>query len=99
MKQISRQSQQSNVEIGSIARGPLSANRFTVLRNTQPVSIRAVYGPFSTKQTLPAHYIVADPIPVNSSGESVDRCRFGGLGREGRSDFGNDAPKWPLGSY
>ncbi|XP_037919776.1 transmembrane protein 132E isoform X2 [Hermetia illucens] len=38
----------------------LSVDRFTVVQTTQPVSIRASYGPFSTKQTVPARYIVPD---------------------------------------
>jgi transmembrane protein 132 len=42
----------------------LSEEHFTVLQNSQPVSIRATYGPFSTKQTVPARYIVPDAIDV-----------------------------------
>ncbi|XP_017473709.1 PREDICTED: uncharacterized protein LOC108364518 [Rhagoletis zephyria] len=38
----------------------LSVDRFTVVQTTEPVSIRASYGPFSTKQTVPARYIVPD---------------------------------------
>lgn len=38
----------------------LSVDKFTVVQTTQPVSIRASYGPFSTKQTVPARYIVPD---------------------------------------
>ncbi|ETN60007.1 hypothetical protein AND_008382 [Anopheles darlingi] len=38
----------------------LSTDRFTVVQTSQPVSIRASYGPFSTKQTVPARYIVPD---------------------------------------
>ena len=38
----------------------LSVDRFTVVQTTQAVSIRASYGPFSTKQTVPARYIVPD---------------------------------------
>lgn len=49
----------------------LSIDRFTVFQNSHPISVRAVYGPFSTKQTVPARYIVPDPPPpppsVNSS--------------------------------
>lgn len=40
----------------------LSVDRFTVVQTTQSVSIRASYGPFSTKQTVPARYIVPDTI-------------------------------------
>lgn len=41
----------------------LSIDRFTVFQNSHPISVRAVYGPFSTKQTVPARYIVPDPPP------------------------------------
>jgi len=40
----------------------LSVDRFTVFQTTEPVSVRATYGPFSTKQTVPARYIVPDPV-------------------------------------
>ena len=40
----------------------LSIDKFTVFQTTEPVSVRATYGPFSTKQTVPARYIVPDPI-------------------------------------
>ncbi|KAJ9598829.1 hypothetical protein L9F63_026637, partial [Diploptera punctata] len=40
----------------------LSIDRFTVFQTSQPISIRATYGPFSTKQTVPARYIVPDPL-------------------------------------
>lgn len=40
----------------------LSVDRFTTVQSTQPVSIRASYGPFSTKQTVPARFIVPDTI-------------------------------------
>lgn len=40
----------------------LSVDRFTVFQTSQPISIRATYGPFSTKQTVPARYIVPDPL-------------------------------------
>ena len=59
----------------------LSVDRFTVFQTSQPVSIRATYGPFSTKQTVPARYIVPDlidslPLPdttrnVTSSSSSI----------------------------
>ncbi|XP_076253606.1 transmembrane protein 132C dtn isoform X1 [Rhynchophorus ferrugineus] len=51
---------------------PLSIDRFTVLQSSQPISIRATYGPFSTKQTVPARYVVPDPMPVNTSGPAID---------------------------
>lgn len=48
----------------------LSLDRFTVVETTQPVSIRASYGPFSTKQTVPARYIVPDT--MDASGNQGD---------------------------
>ncbi|XP_066247683.1 transmembrane protein 132E [Euwallacea similis] len=51
---------------------PLSIDRFTVLQSSQPISIRATYGPFSTKQTVPARYIVPDPMPLNTSGPAIE---------------------------
>ncbi|XP_034668116.1 transmembrane protein 132E [Drosophila subobscura] len=45
----------------------LSLDRFTVVETTQPVSIRASYGPFSTKQTVPARYIVPDTMDNNNN--------------------------------
>lgn len=47
----------------------LSVDKFTVVQTTLPVSIRASYGPFSTKQTVPARYIVPD---VSDSGAQSD---------------------------
>ncbi|XP_058811581.1 transmembrane protein 132E [Topomyia yanbarensis] len=44
----------------------LSIDRFTVVQTSQPVSIRASYGPFSTKQTVPARYIVPDSLDSSS---------------------------------
>ncbi|XP_039435014.1 transmembrane protein 132E [Culex pipiens pallens] len=44
----------------------LSIDRFTVVQTSQPVSIRASYGPFSTKQTVPARYIVPDVMESSS---------------------------------
>lgn len=40
----------------------LSIDKFTVFQTSEPVSVRATYGPFSTKQTVPARYIVPDPL-------------------------------------
>ncbi|CAH2086605.1 unnamed protein product [Euphydryas editha] len=40
----------------------LSLDRFTVLQGSAPASVRATYGPFSTKQTVPARYAVPDPL-------------------------------------
>lgn len=44
----------------------LSLDKFTVVQTAQPVSIRASYGPFSTKQTVPARYIVPDVVTDSS---------------------------------
>lgn len=49
----------------------LSTDRFTIVQTTQPVSIRASYGPFSTKQTVPARYIVPDVIENQTNYLSV----------------------------
>lgn len=57
---------------GSSGGTPLSIDRFTVLQSSQPISVRATYGPFSTKQTVPARYVVPDPMPVNTSGPAID---------------------------
>ena len=38
--------------------GVLDVERFTVLDATRPALIRATYGPFSTKQTVPARYVL-----------------------------------------
>lgn len=43
----------------------LSLDKFTVVQTAQPVSIRASYGPFSTKQTVPARYIVPDVVETS----------------------------------
>ncbi|XP_060527695.1 transmembrane protein 132C isoform X1 [Cylas formicarius] len=51
---------------------PLSIDRFTVFQSSQPISVRATYGPFSTKQTVPARYVVPDPMPMNTSGPVID---------------------------
>lgn len=52
----------------SSSSSPLSIDRFTVFQSSQPISVRATYGPFSTKQTVPARYVVPDPLPLNTSG-------------------------------
>lgn len=56
----------------------LSTDRFTVFQTSQPMSVRATYGPFSTKQTVPARYIVPDPIPLNASSLLLDLELSGG---------------------
>ncbi|KAA0193765.1 hypothetical protein HAZT_HAZT006098 [Hyalella azteca] len=38
--------------------GVLDVERFTVLDASRPALIRATYGPFSTKQTVPARYVL-----------------------------------------
>lgn len=53
-------SQSSRGGVKSAQDTVLSVDKFTVVQTTQPVSIRASYGPFSTKQTVPARYIVPD---------------------------------------
>ncbi|KAH8272243.1 hypothetical protein KR044_013161, partial [Drosophila immigrans] len=50
----------------------LSLDRFTVVETTQPVSIRASYGPFSTKQTVPARYIVPDTLDAAAANQAGD---------------------------
>ncbi|CAL4069120.1 unnamed protein product [Meganyctiphanes norvegica] len=40
--------------------GVLDVERFTVLDPTRPALIRATYGPFSTKQTVPARYVLPE---------------------------------------
>ncbi|CAH1154164.1 unnamed protein product [Phaedon cochleariae] len=57
---------------GGLSGVPLSVDRFTVFQSSQPISVRATYGPFSTKQTVPARYIVPDPLPLNTSGPAID---------------------------
>ena len=49
----------------------LSIDRFTIVQTTQPVSIRASYGPFSTKQTVPARFIVPDAIETQGDHQQV----------------------------
>ncbi|XP_065333491.1 transmembrane protein 132E isoform X3 [Cloeon dipterum] len=38
----------------------LSEEHLTVLQSAQPAAVRATFGPFSTKQTVPARYVVPD---------------------------------------
>lgn len=54
----------------------LSVDRFTVFQNSQPLSVRATYGPFSTKQSVPARFIVPDPIPFNASSASLQELEI-----------------------
>ena len=52
----------------------LSLDKFTVVQTTLPVSIRASYGPFSTKQTVPARFIVPD---MTETAVSTDTNSYG----------------------
>lgn len=72
LKQQPRQHFQPNTELESSPGTLLSVDRFTVFQSSQPISVRATYGPFSTKQTVPARYVVPDPFPLNTSGPVVD---------------------------
>ncbi|XP_046988822.1 transmembrane protein 132E [Schistocerca americana] len=49
---------------GAGAGAVLSVDRFSVVQSSRPVSVRATYGPFSTKQTVPARYVVPDPLDL-----------------------------------
>ncbi|KAJ8913830.1 hypothetical protein NQ315_003739, partial [Exocentrus adspersus] len=51
---------------------PLSIDKFTVFQSSQPISVRATFGPFSTKQTVPARYVVPDLLPLNTSAPVID---------------------------
>jgi hypothetical protein len=62
----------------------LNTEHFTVLPSSQPVSIRVMYGPFSTKQTVPVRLLVPDPLD-NSPGGS----------NNGTGGFGNDPEMIP----
>lgn len=46
----------------------LNTEHFTVLPSSQPVSIRVMYGPFSTKQTVPIRLLVPDPLDGGGMG-------------------------------
>lgn len=52
----------SNIPMTSSSGSILSIDKFTVFQTSEPASVRATYGPFSTKQTVPARYIVPDPL-------------------------------------
>lgn len=39
----------------------LTTERFAVFQTSRPLAVRASYGPFSTKQTVPARSLVAEP--------------------------------------
>lgn len=72
LKQLPRQHFQPNTELETTPGTLLSVDRFTVFQSSQPISVRATYGPFSTKQTVPARYVVPDPFPLNTTGPVVD---------------------------
>ncbi|KAK4874990.1 hypothetical protein RN001_011412 [Aquatica leii] len=67
LKHSPRQHYQPTSEINAPSGSLLSIDRFTVFQTSQPISVRATYGPFSTKQTVPARYVVPDPLPLNIS--------------------------------
>ncbi|OXA52948.1 hypothetical protein Fcan01_12010 [Folsomia candida] len=48
----------------------LKTEHFTVLPSSQPVSIRVMYGPFSTKQTVPIRLLVPDPLDGGGMGSN-----------------------------
>nr|XP_024219021.1 transmembrane protein 132C [Halyomorpha halys] len=50
----------------------LTTERFAVFQTSRPLAVRASYGPFSTKQTVPARSLVAEP-SSNSSDLSWGR--------------------------
>ncbi|XP_025833785.1 transmembrane protein 132E isoform X2 [Agrilus planipennis] len=77
LKHSSRQNLQSS-DSGASSGSLLSVDRFAVFQTSQPISIRATYGPFSTKQTVPARYVVADPLPINTTSSSLDIQEFTG---------------------
>ncbi|XP_042209200.1 uncharacterized protein LOC121857274 [Homarus americanus] len=57
--------------------GVLDVERFTVLDPTRPALIRATYGPFSTKQTVPARYV----LPEFPDDEPTNVTEMEGLGQ------------------
>lgn len=57
--------------------GVLDVERFTVLDPTRPALIRATYGPFSTKQTVPARYV----LPEFPDDEPTNGTETDGLGQ------------------
>lgn len=78
LKHSSRSSDISNSPIkpGIDESAILSVDRFTIVETTQPVSIRASYGPFSTKQTVPARFIVPDSIDLQGDHLQVNKNDF-----------------------
>uniref|UniRef100_A0A2S2QS55 Transmembrane protein n=1 Tax=Sipha flava TaxID=143950 RepID=A0A2S2QS55_9HEMI len=63
-----RQQQQQQQMGGDDGGAVLSVDRFTVLQDVPQTSIRASYGPFSTKQTVPSRYLIPDPNAAGMSG-------------------------------
>lgn len=57
----------------------LSVDRFTVLQDVPQTSIRASYGPFSTKQTVPSRYLIPDPNSAGLSGGNASGGSFSGM--------------------
>ncbi|XP_050531649.1 transmembrane protein 132E [Daktulosphaira vitifoliae] len=66
----SRQPQQTDDDDGA-AGAVLSIDRFTVLQDVPQTSIRASYGPFSTKQTVPSRYLIPGPNTVMSNNNNT----------------------------
>lgn len=64
-----QQQQQTNDDSGGGA--VLSVDRFTVLQDVPQTSIRASYGPFSTKQTVPSRYLIPDPNSATTTGNGT----------------------------
>ncbi|TRY70776.1 hypothetical protein TCAL_10024 [Tigriopus californicus] len=44
----------------------IHSERFTMIGKSEPTTIRAEYGPFQTSQTLPAQFVLPDPIEMYS---------------------------------
>lgn len=76
LKQSPRQHFQPTPETMATSESLLAVDRFTVFQSSQPISVRATYGPFSTKQTVPARYVVPDPLPLNTSGTFLPITNF-----------------------
>lgn len=71
----------------------LSVDRFTVLQDVPQTSIRASYGPFSTKQTVPSRYLIPDPNSAslssggNGTGGTASSSSANGLSGGGAVDI------------
>lgn len=79
-RQQQQQQQQQFQQMGGVGEdggAVLSVDRFTVLQDVPQTSIRASYGPFSTKQTVPSRYLIPDP---NSAGAASNGSLSGQSG-------------------